>query len=44
MGRSAQYVFDPDLLTHIVQVTRPIAEGEEITIACKFSRPLLKAL
>jgi hypothetical protein len=33
---SAQYVIDPDLLTHTVHVMRPIADGEEITISCKY--------
>lgn len=32
---SAQYIIDTDLLTHFVHATRPIAEGEEITISCK---------
>jgi hypothetical protein len=32
---SAQYVIDTDLLSHMVHATRPIAEGEEITISCK---------
>ncbi|KAJ4296810.1 hypothetical protein N0V90_006858 [Kalmusia sp. IMI 367209] len=30
---NAQYYLDPSLLTHFVQITRPIAEGEEITIS-----------
>lgn len=33
-NNSAQYVIDPELLTHHVRATRDIAEGEEITIAC----------
>lgn len=37
---NAQYVLDPDLLTHTVRVTRPIPEGEEITIA--YTSPLEK--
>jgi hypothetical protein len=32
---SAQYVIDPEMLTHIVRATREIAEGEEITISCE---------
>ncbi|KAH7096032.1 hypothetical protein FB567DRAFT_544272 [Paraphoma chrysanthemicola] len=35
---NAQYVIDTDLLSHTVHVTRPIAEGEEITIA--YTSPL----
>ncbi|KAF7576753.1 90S preribosome/SSU processome component KRR1 [Pyrenophora tritici-repentis] len=34
----AQYVIDPENLTQIVRVTRPIATGEEITIA--YTTPL----
>jgi hypothetical protein len=32
---SAQYVIDPESLSHTVHATRPIEEGEEITISCK---------
>jgi hypothetical protein len=32
---SAQYYLDPQLLTHFVHITRPVATGEEITISCK---------
>ncbi|KAL6708391.1 hypothetical protein ACN47E_002654 [Coniothyrium glycines] len=35
---NAQYVVHNDLLVHIVRVTRPIAEGEEITIS--YTSPL----
>ena len=35
---NAQYVVDADMLTHTVRVTRPIAEGEEITIS--YTSPL----
>ncbi|CAN9152929.1 unnamed protein product [Alternaria alternata] len=35
---NAQYVVDADTLTHTVRVTRPIAEGEEITIS--YTSPL----
>ena len=35
---NAQYVLDPELLTHTVHVTREIPEGEEITIA--YTSPL----
>ncbi|KAJ5051295.1 hypothetical protein J3E74DRAFT_445268 [Bipolaris maydis] len=35
---NAQYVIDTDLLSHTVRVTRPIAEGEEITIS--YTSPL----
>lgn len=35
---NAQYYLDPSLLTHIVQATRPIAPGEEITIS--YTSPL----
>ncbi|KAH7110872.1 hypothetical protein B0J11DRAFT_586076 [Dendryphion nanum] len=35
---NAQYHLDPTLLTHIVQATRPIAPGEEITIS--YTSPL----
>ncbi|KAF9696110.1 hypothetical protein EKO04_006274 [Ascochyta lentis] len=35
---NAQYVLDPNLLTHTVHVTREIPEGEEITIA--YTSPL----
>jgi hypothetical protein len=34
-------LIDPDLLTLTVHVMRPIAEGEEITIACKCSHTLV---
>ena len=37
---NAQYVLDPQLLTHTVRVTRRVAEGEEITIA--YTSPLEK--
>ena len=36
--RSAQYYLDPTLLTHFVHITRPIKEGEEITIS--YTSPL----
>lgn len=35
---SAQYVIDTDMLSHTVHATRPIEEGEEITISCKLER------
>ncbi|KAK1915298.1 hypothetical protein P3342_003105 [Pyrenophora teres f. teres] len=35
---NAQYVIDPEHLTQVVRVTRPIAAGEEITIA--YTTPL----
>lgn len=35
---NAQYYLDPSLLTHVVQATRPIARGEEITIS--YTSPL----
>ncbi|PVH95960.1 SET domain-containing protein [Periconia macrospinosa] len=35
---SAQYVIDPEFLTHTVHATRPIEKGEEITIA--YTSPL----
>jgi hypothetical protein len=31
---NAQYYLDPRLLTHFVHITRPVKEGEEITISC----------
>lgn len=37
---NAQYVLDPELLTHTVRVTRRVPEGEEITIA--YTSPLEK--
>ncbi|KAF1924496.1 SET domain-containing protein, partial [Didymella exigua CBS 183.55] len=37
---NAQYVVDPETLTHTVRVMRPIPEGEEVTIA--YTSPLEK--
>ncbi|KAF3040964.1 hypothetical protein E8E12_008931 [Didymella heteroderae] len=38
---NAQYVIDPDTLTHTVHVTREIEEGEEVSIA--YTSPLEKS-
>ena len=35
---NAQYVLDPSTLTHTVRITRPIGEGQEVTIA--YTSPL----
>jgi hypothetical protein len=36
-GPNAQYVIDPESLTHVVHATRDIEPGEEITITCQSS-------
>ncbi|KAF1941812.1 SET domain-containing protein [Clathrospora elynae] len=37
-GPNAQYIIDTEILTHYIHVTRPIAQGEEITIS--YTSPL----
>ncbi|KAF2748163.1 hypothetical protein M011DRAFT_401325 [Sporormia fimetaria CBS 119925] len=41
-GPNAQYYLDPARLTHFVHAVRPIAPGEEITIACTYRQHTMR--